>query len=468
MYKINGENVRRPPVTFNTKRGNPLELVSTPSQLFDPTTLFSDSKEEFKDSAIIAVFDPDELSFELGVWLAGLDSFLKQGDRAFCDKNRSTEAAGDWSRECRLTRAALLNSSKLTFRLRKAVAGPLPSDGDKAVGGYSTSELDEFALVLRDAIVLNESVLGGSKNLNYADWRAWSAILSDKLEASPVFHRLIKGTRSAGEFFLPGKLKKLVAGSSVPFADEVDLQVILPQFGTILGTLGIVGKMLRNDEPLKPSLIIFSRVYELTHDLIVHMDNRLSRFPNEEAAMFDSLDGASYTASLELKKVFSQELTGLVGIRPVPSVFARVETAFELLSDSFRQILAGFARVVDPKVLPSEVFPNFQTKLEQSLALRKYLWKSLQVVKAAEQDPDKKNLDEVSRELREFLDRTISFLFHKDREVFERFSEEIFATGEKKDIVPILHRFGAYIETLLAQVNMRTVLAIHPFDPNAD
>ena len=89
-------------------------------------------------------------------------------------------------------------------------------------------------------------------------------------------------------------------------------------------------------------------------------------------------------------------------------------------------------------------------------------------MKAAEQAPDKKNLDEVSEELREFLDRTISFLFHKDREVFERFSEEIFATGEKKDIVPILHRFGAYIETLLAQVNMRTVLAIHPFDPNAD
>ena len=43
----------------------PLELVSTPPQLFDPATLFSDSKEEFKDSAIIAVFDPDELSFEL-------------------------------------------------------------------------------------------------------------------------------------------------------------------------------------------------------------------------------------------------------------------------------------------------------------------------------------------------------------------------------------------------------------------
>ncbi|PYS99722.1 MAG: hypothetical protein DMF63_10385 [Acidobacteria bacterium] len=415
----------------------------------------------------MAVFDPDELSFELGIWLAGLDSFLKQGDQTFSDKNRPTEATGDWSRECRLTRAALLNASKLTFRLRKAVAGPIPTEGDIAVNGYSTSELDDFALVLRDTIVLNESVIGAAKSLNFADWRAWSSILSEKLDASPVYHKLIRGTRHGGANFLPTKLKELMTQGSIPFADEVDLQMILPQFGTILGTLGIVGKMLRNDEPLKPSLIIFARVYELTNDLITHMNNRLSRYPNEEAAMFDSLDGASYTASLELRKVFSQELTGLVGIRPVPSVFARVETAYELLSDSFRQILAGFARVVDSDILPAEVFPNFQTKLEQSLLLRQNLWKSLKAVQAAEQEPDKTHLEAVGVELREFLERTISFIFHKDRETFERFSEEIFATGEKKDIVPILHRFGAYIETLLAQVNMRTVLAEYPFDPSA-
>lgn len=443
-----------------------MELVSTQAPLFDPATLFSDSREEFKDSAIIAVFDPDELSFELGVWLAGLESFLKRGDQTYSDKNRPSDAAGNWTRECRLTRAALLNASKLNFRLRKAVAGPIPSESDKAAGGsITTDELDEFALVLRDAIVLNESVLGTNKGLNFADWSAWSSTLAAKLESSPVFRKLLLRTQAAGESFLPDRLKKLASQKSVPFADEVDLQVILPRFGTILGSLSVVGKMLRHDEPLKPSLIIFSRVYELTHDLIVHMNNRLSRFPNEEAAMFDSLDGASYTASLELKKVFSQELTGLVGIRPVPSVFARVETAFELLSDSFRQILAGFARVIDPQILPSELFPNFQTKLEQSLALRQNLWQALQVVQAAEQNPDKKLLETVNVELQGFLERTMSFLFHKDRETFERFSEEIFATSERKDIVPILHRFGAYIETLLAQVNMRTVLADHPFNP---
>jgi hypothetical protein len=443
-----------------------LEIVAPQNQLFNPATLFSDSREDLKDSAIIAVFDPDELSFELGVWLAGIESFLKSSNPAFSDKNRPIDATGDWSRECRLTRSALLAASKLNFRLRKAIAGPIPSIDNGHIGKFSTAELDEFALVLRDAIVLNDGVLGAGRNLNFGDWRAWSSSLSDKLASSKTYRRLIAGTRAAGDMFLPERLKSMIAGSSVPFADEVDLQVILPQFGTILGSLGIVGKMLRNDEPLKPSLIIFSRVYDLTHDLNTHMNNRLSRFPNEEAAMFDSLDGASYTASLELKKVYTQELTGLVGIRPVPSVFARVETAFELLSDSFRQILAGFARVLDPNLQGSDLFPNFQTKLEQSLSLRENLWRVLQVVQAAEQNPDKKSLDAVGVRLHEFLGGPLAFLFHKDRETFERFSEEIFATSEKKDIVPILHRFGAYVETLLAQVNMRTVLAAHPFNPS--
>lgn len=434
-----------------------MELVTPQTAFFDPSTLFSDGKEIAEDSPIIAVFDPAELSFELGLWLAGLDSFIKSGSQAF-EKNTPDTLARDWAKECRITHAALLKCSKLNFRLRKATVG------QEDTVDVTPQELDQFTLVLRDAIVLNESVMRSGR-LSFADWKSWGKTLGEKLTSSPTSQKLIIGSQAAGHSFLPARLRNLLSDSNVPFADDVDLRVILPQFGTILGSLGVVGNMLKHDEPLKPSLVIFSRVYDQTSDLIRHMNNRLSRFPSEGAAMFDSLDSASYTASLELKKVYSQELTGLVTMRPVPSVFARVETACELLSDSFRQILAGFARVVDPQVRLSDLFPNFQTKLEQSLDLRLHLWQALQAVQAAEQNPDKKMLDEVTTELRKFLERTVRFLFHKDKETFERFSEEIFATTEKKDIVPILHRFGAYIETLLSQINMRTVLADHPFEP---
>jgi hypothetical protein len=57
------------------------------------------------------------------------------------------------------------------------------------------------------------------------------------------------------------------------------------------------------------------------------------------------------------------------------------------------------------------------------------------------------------------------FLMYKDWETFERFVEEVLKTQNKKDLTPILHRFGAYLETLFGQVNMRGVLASHPFQP---
>ena len=458
--------VRCPPAIINhLARKHQLEVVSTESQLFDPVTLFADVTDVLSDSPIIAIFDIDALSFELGVWLAGLESFVASGNNAFVEKSHTEAATRNWARECRLTRATLMHCSKLNFRLRKAVQQQSdPGRSSKDEMGFTVREIDDFALLIRDAVVLNEGILS-SRELNFGQWRSWSSTLYEKLKASAVHHKLVMRVQERGREFLPERLMALVAERPLPFADEVDLQLILPQFGAILGLLSVVARMLENDEPLKPSLLIFSRVHEQTQDLISHMNNRLLRFPDESAAMFDSLDGASYTASLELKKVFVQELAGLSNIRPVPSVFARVETAYELLSDSFRQILAGFARVIDPKILPADLFPQYHRKLEESIALRQHLWNVLRSVRAAEQSPDKKSLEVATDELRRFLEKPITYVFHKDRETLERFAEEIFATTEKKDIVPILHRFGAYVETLLGQVNMRSVLCDHPFNP---
>lgn len=432
-----------------------MDSVSTETLFVNPQALFADGKEVLVESPIIAVFDPVELSFELGIWLAGLESFARSGGVTVAGKSGP---ADEHARECRLTHSALLSCAKLNFRLRKSLDG-------ESTYNFHPSDLDELSLVLRDAIVMNESVLSSGK-LDFSAWRAWSKTLTEKLEASPAHRKLVEASKQGGDRFLPERLKILLETGPIPFAEDVELQLLVPQIGALLGSLQIVSRMLKADEPLKPSLIIFCHVHDQTTDLIVHMNNRLSRFPSEEAAIFDSLDSASYTASLELKKVYGQELTGLAAMRPVPNVFSRVETACELLSESFRQILSDFAKVIDPGVVVSELFSEFKVKLEESQALRRHLWAVLKVVQAAEQQPNKQNLEAANAELRGFLDDSLGFLFHKDMETLERFCEEIFATTERNDIVPILHRFGAYIETLLGQVNMRTVLVNRPFDPN--
>jgi hypothetical protein len=226
----------------------------------------------------------------------------------------------------------------------------------------------------------------------------------------------------------------------------------------------VIEMMLKNDEPLKPSLLIFSSIYEQIREMMNYVNNRLLRFSNEDNALFGSLDGASYTASIELRKVYNYELVGLAEIRQAPLIYAKIETAFSLLNNSFQLTMINFAQLIEPDIEPHEIFPDIKVKFEQSVILRQDLWKIFQEAKKAEENSGEYPLPELFRQLDDFLQNSLNFLFYKDRETVERFIEEVLVTTNKKDLLPILHRFGAYLETLFGQVNMRTALANYPFE----
>lgn len=407
--------------------------------------------------------DPGELTFEIGSWLSGLESFLTNWDHISRDANLSDGPAEDWSREFRLTNSALLICSNLNYQLRKTLSGKTDVEQISTLDTISVDDCDDFVLVLRDVITLNSNFIK-AESLRFDAWKAWNALLVEKLRNSEIVQKFTAYSNRDGIRYLPADLRQLLKAKHLAFSDQADLHEVLSRFAIIMKALSLVGVMLRNDEPLKPSVLIFAKVYERSQELISFIDNRLTRFKDEGAELFASLDSASYTASLELKKVYQQELTGLVGIRPAPSIFAKVETAYSLLNDGFEQTLAVFARLIQPDIVITELFPSVQSKLERSLKLRTDLWVLLKAVQAAEKNPEKSDLEDMKNKLGSFTDEPVRFLFFKDRETLERFSEEIVATIDNKDLVPILHRFGAYLETLFGLVNMRTVLGDHPFN----
>lgn len=387
----------------------------------------------------------DDLRFDIGLWLAGTESFLNNRSPLRIDN-----AAAERSNEFRLTRSGLMICSELNYRLHRAFTA------QKA----DTTDTKELLLLLRELITLNNGFVKAGQ-LGFDAWKTWGNIVAEKLEASAAAQKFLEFADRTQTGFLPGKLQGLIDERLTGISEFSDLQLIFPRFGKILRSLAVIGQMLRSDEPLQPCVLIFSRVYEQTRDLIQFMNNRISRLPDETSELFASLDGASYTASIELKKVYHQELTGLVKIRPAPSVYARVETAYSLLNDSFEQILASFALQMEPGVMTTKLLPNLQEKLDQSLELRTQLSELLTNVQNAEQNPETFVISALRKQLDGFLEKTIRYLFFKDRETLERFCEEVAAGSQKQDLVPILHRFGAYLETLLGQVNMRVVLAGH-------
>jgi hypothetical protein len=406
--------------------------------------------------------DTDELIFELGFWFSGLESFLNIRNHSFADESRARATSRDWAKEFRLTHSTLLLCSRLTIQLGKALKKQ-KSENDLEDFSMTSEEIFRLSAFLKDAVLLNEGLLRAAP-LKFGEWTAWSNSLSDKLKSSESIQKLISSAEKTGENSLPTVLRELLENRELPFAVEADLRLVLPRFAKILRWLGVIEKMLRRDEPLKPTLLIFSRIYEQIREMMNYINNRLLRFPNEDDALFGVLDGASYAASIELRKVYNYELAGLAEIRQSPLIYAKIETAFALLNDSFQLTLVNFAQLIDPNVEPFKLFPSIKIKFDQSVILRKDLWSILQEVKKSEENPDKNPLAELHRQLTDFSKGTLHFLFYKDKETVERFIEEVLITTNKKDLVPILHRFGAYLETLFGQVNMRIVLAGHPFE----
>lgn len=447
---------RRIPSDACSERGNPIL-----SAVFveDQVEVHSDNDIAEMDSSRggPSADDIRSVQIELGIWLSGVESFLASGHHSFLSQ-KDGRTAVDSSKEFRLLNSVLQRCAMLTARVLT-----IANRG----GVKNTEPIRELASTIRDTLLLSEGLIG-SNSLGAGEWKAWAEMLSVRFRSTPAFRQMIMTAEEAGRANLPGILKDLTANRGFLSPEQAELALVLPRFGVILQWLSVVGRMLDADEPLKPALVIFSRINEQIFELTNYINNRLERFPNEEAELFGSLDAASYTASIELKKVYSQELAGVAQMRPSPSIYARMETAHSLLKEGFQQILAGFARTIDPDTDIFELFPAFHIKLEQSIALRRELWDATKVVQATEAKPEKAEIEKMHSELRGFLGGTVKFLFYKDTETVERFAEEIFITKQNKDLVPLLHRFGAYLETLFGQVNLRAVLEKYPFDPNGE
>lgn len=425
----------------------------------------NDTSVEVRPQLVTLSAVEDEIVTELGIWLSGLESFLASGHHSFADSHE-VNARPDSTKEFRLVHSTLQRCAMLNARLLSANGGTTASEA-AITWGIRCGELSDLSMVLLEATLLSEGLIH-SNSLGPGEWKAWSNLLSHRFRGLPAFSKLIRLAEETGKKYLPEPLKNLVMSDGFLSSEHAELALILPRFGIILKWLSIVGKMLKMDEPLKPALLIFSRVNEQIFELTTYINNRLERFPDEEAELFSSLDAASYTASIELKKVYSQELAGIARMRPSPSIYARMETAHSLLSEGFQQILAGFARLLDPTADILKLFPNFRSKLEQSIVLRKELREVAQVVQAAEAKPEKRQIENMHLALRELMKGSVHHLFYKDTETVERFVEEILITKQNKDLVPILHRFGAYLETLFGQVNLRAVLEKYPFEPEKD
>lgn len=398
------------------------------------------------------IISTETLSFKLGAWLSGLRIFLLSAGEIV---GTSTQPRTSYIGEMRIARSVLMKASGLSFELATAAA-------TRSGNEIELAEIRKITGILREPLLTAEG-LEKRGEIGFAEWQAWCRFVVTWLDNDPVIGRSIAFSDKGGAAFLPKRLKEMIDESAAKSGVESPLVKVLPRFGRILRTLDIVGEMLERDEPLKMAIVLFAKAASQTRELITQLELQ-AKSGDENDELMGVIDSASYIASLELKKVMRQELAGLPSLRPATSIYARTETAYALLTESLQQILAQFARHYEPELNIFDLFPNFRNKLNQSLLLRKELNTLSLQTRKTETEPNPANVDKLNASLIQFMETTVRFLFYKDIETFERFVGEIAVTKQKTDLVPIVHRFSAYLETLFGQVSMRAVLEDHPFE----
>jgi hypothetical protein len=208
--------------------------------------------------------------------------------------------------------------------------------------------------------------------------------------------------------------------------------------------------------PLPVTLAAFSLVDDEAKSLIRLIEKKISKIQSIKGTLRRALDGTSFALRHELKRVFGQELSALSSERKDKQVCADVMRAHGLLSNCFQQSILTLARVFDPSVNSKLLFDSYRDRLEQSQVLIRDLSSFVPLARrAAERDAEASEL--LIRELKAFGDGPLHYLMYKDWDEFEDIAREVTSSYGSARHGFIAHCFGAYLEALINQVQMRSV-----------
>ena len=238
----------------------------------------------------------------------------------------------------------------------------------------------------------------------------------------------------------------------------------------------MIREVISSPVTAKRSLLVFSLIQAEAGDLCRFVKRRLlTRFP-EGTTLFDNLDRLAFSTEMEVKKVMELELVDVALMKDPKLVFGRLENACGILRDLFQQNIIALAGTFSSDVDGRALFPDFRTRLEQSVRLRDDLWALVVATAAFQKAPDKKGLRSLVEGLDSFRRGSMRHLMFKDWSLFERFQAGFSRERPPRTFLPAAHQFEVFLRTLVREVGKRSVLSGVPLrgtrppaaDPAAD
>ncbi len=178
------------------------------------------------------------------------------------------------------------------------------------------------------------------------------------------------------------------------------------------------------------------------------------------------LTGLSYQVSMEMKRVYLQEMRDITKRSGQKGQRGRIENSAGIIRNFAQQVIIQISQYLRPDIKGEEIFPEFITKYQASVKLREDLAVMHGIVSAVIDAGGGSFLEALRNCIHYFQSFTSRLLRYDDYEEFSNFIDEILKyinnpeTGQKPSLrfIERLNHFKIFLETLIRQVSQREEL----------
>jgi hypothetical protein len=488
-----------------TRKKMPPQLQTLPAAPASEANLTEIIRERNRWFFALEVERKEEKLFELEVMLKGLDRFFNLQNQPISE--RDAIVSRDFKNELRilrdsvfrvvvLCRTLLPDSDARALHFQNYVESRLLNDHQRAQNierALRQNSPEESLYVLCHSFVNFHELLNRLMELDrhsYSLFYHIEQLLSREITGNHYFNPF----RAAGfaphyDVIRSARLSRLIRQLNPPEVKK-QFSLLFLLLYKLLKYLHFVETERLDLDRLKDSLLIFALINSesqylidlLERDLPNHLRSLANFPPARLRVVSDLFDSTAYQLGLEIKKIFELELRDAAAGADLNHLRAGATRSKGLLTNIFQQTIVALAQVLDPELVGRDLFPDFISRLEQSIRLRRDIWlfhKALenleQIVAESEPKAESIAIMEAVKTLRNFIFyyQNISFQFVRcyDRDYFQEFFDYLDAFNLADVEVPFvfqefkrsIHSFKLFLETTLSNINNRTELHNLPF-----
>ncbi len=227
----------------------------------------------------------------------------------------------------------------------------------------------------------------------------------------------------------------------------------------LLECLDPIESQLHHVDEAEETFALFQFIHDEACALVEFIREEALTCEALDEELYDTLDGITFAVSHDLQRVFETKLPGAIEESTGRVVIGRLFRAHDVLTNCLQQATIILATQFDPELVGTKLFSNSDMRYRQSIQLCVDLSTLLKLVEACGETRMKPAFANLRDGIEKFRTESMECLRYSDCPQFEGFCEDIELAATPMELEPVLHQFRCYLETLLGQVRMRSVLA---------